>query len=107
MTDFETLPVGTATELATLRAEVAHLTLALGAINGAMGETVARFDAAKAGAVRVKPGLIEREIWKAMVWAAKHPPPPGDACPPYTDSGNSNAEVECRQRAARILAALD
>jgi hypothetical protein len=130
-------------EAAALRAEVVRLTLALDALNGAMGETVANFnaakagavsegalvtywmdryanradahdadvarlteerDAAKAGAVRVKPGLIEREIWKAMIWASKEPPPHGSAHPPYKDSGNSFAETECRQRAASIRA---
>jgi hypothetical protein len=37
--------------LAKERAEVARLTLALDALNGAMGETVAKFDAERAGAL--------------------------------------------------------
>ena len=55
----------------------------------------------------LKPGELERIIWTAMVWSAQQPAPPNGAAPPsYTDSGNSNAEEQCRQTAARIRAAL-
>lgn len=57
--------------------------------------------------VPVAPGQIERIMWNAMVWAANaRAGRPGDPIPEYTDQGNSNAEVECRAVAARILAAI-
>ena len=56
----------------------------------------------------VKPGEIERAVWGAMGWALRHAKQmPGGIIPAYTDTGNSDAEVECRRSAARILSALD
>jgi hypothetical protein len=64
-------------------------------------------DAAKSVAVRVKPGVIEREVWEAMVWAARSIKPQSGVLPDYTNGGNSDAETEARRAAARILAVLE
>lgn len=67
-----------------------------------------RADAIPAAQPTVKPGEIERAVWGAMGWALRHAKQmPGDIIPSYTDTGNSDAEVECRRSAARILSALD
>ena len=103
-----------ADHFAALRAEVASLTQALAeaeALKTQHGAVIDQLslecDAVKAGYLKAGYGVIEREVWKAMVWAAKQPPPPGDVYPPYTDSGNSHAEVECRRATYHILAALE
>lgn len=67
-----------------------------------------RANAIPAAQTTVKPGEIERAVWGAMGWALRHAKQmPGDIIPAYTDTGNSDAEVECRRSAARILSALD
>ena len=49
----------------------------------------------------------ERIVWDAMVWAAQQPAPRyGAAYPSYTDRGNSDAEIKCRETVARIRADL-
>jgi len=62
--------------------------------------------AAMAGAVRVRPGVAERAVWSAMVWAAENSAGWRDAHE-YTDGGNSFAEDEARATVRRILAALE
>ena len=58
--------------------------------------------------VTVRPGAIERDLWALMIWAAQQPRRKvGAADPPYWDRGNSDAEVKCRETAARILAAIE
>ena len=56
--------------------------------------------------VKVKPGVIERAVWSAMLWAASNNVG-FEGVPEYTDKGNSFAETEARAAATRILAALD
>jgi len=56
--------------------------------------------------VTVKPGVIERAVWSAMIWAASNNAG-FEGVPEYTDRGNSFAEDEARHAAARILSALE
>ena len=61
-----------------------------------------------AAGVRVKPHVAERIIWDAMAWAVRNSNQlPGTIVPAYTDTGNSDAEVEVRRATARVLAALE
>lgn len=62
--------------------------------------------AAPVSGVTIKPGIIERAVWSAMIWAASNNAG-FDGVPEYTDRGNSFAEDEARRAAARILSALE
>ena len=57
------------------------------------------------GRVTVKADAIAREVYTAMLWAAKH----RDAAylPDWVPGGNSNAQDEARRAESRILAAID
>ncbi|PWE26684.1 hypothetical protein C4N9_20705 [Pararhodobacter marinus] len=79
----------------------------------AIGSALARATAAEAqlaaameGAVRVKPGVAERAVWSAMIWAAENSAGWQDV-QEYTDGGNSFAEGEARATVRRIIAALE